>query len=177
MARESERERERERDRHRAGERSHDQERRRRKRKSKHAASSSQSGSRLLSADALAQLDHLNQHGPIRAEERTPKKTRRKRPREYDDDRERVLVTEKTRKQHKRRTYNDETEVVVEKSRREHKRKSRRAVSGVLLEEGDGRTLRGIRGGERDRYDRYEKEVYEEPPNKKRKCTLFLDAW
>lgn len=63
--------------------------------------------------------------------------------------------------------------MVVEKSRREHKRRSRRAVSGVLLEEGNGRTLRGIRGGDRDRYDRYEKDSYEELPKSKRKCRLL----
>jgi glucan 1,3-beta-glucosidase len=168
------RESERERDRPRAGERSHDHERRRRKRKSKHATSSSQSGSQLLSADALAQLDHLNQNRPVRTEEITPKKTRRKRPREYDDERE--VVVEKSRREHTRKTYDDGREIVVEKSKRDHKRKSRRAVSGVLLEEGDGRTLRGIRGGDRDRYDRYEKESYKEPPNKKRKCRSFPNS-
>ncbi|KUJ23009.1 glycoside hydrolase [Mollisia scopiformis] len=141
----------------RAGERSHHHERKRRTRKPRHQTSSSQSGSQLLSADALAHLDRLNHHRPVQTEEITPKKTRRKRPREFED--ERV--------------------VVVEKSRREHKRKSRRAVSGVLLEEGDGRTLRGMRGGDRrdkyDRYDRYEKdESYEEePPKSKRKWLII----
>lgn len=150
MARESERPRARE-----SRERSHHHERKRRSRKAKHESSSSQSGSQLLSADALAQLDHLNQHRSARAEEVTPKKTRRKRPREFE---EKVVVVEKARREHRR------------ESKREHQKKSTRIVSGALLEEGDGPRLRGIRGG--DRHNRYEKESFEEPPNNRRKCKL-----
>ena len=60
--------------------------------------------------------------------------------------------------------------IVVERSRRQHKRKKRRVVSGALLEEGNGRTLRGIRGG-----DRYEKDEYDEggSGNRKKKICMF----
>lgn len=60
--------------------------------------------------------------------------------------------------------------IVVERSRRQHKRKKRRVVSGALLEEGNGRTLRGIRGG-----DRYEKDEYDEEGsgNRKKKICMF----
>ncbi|KAF8852067.1 glycoside hydrolase [Acephala macrosclerotiorum] len=167
MARESEQPRHRE--------RSHHYEQKRRTRRSKHQSSSSQSGSQLLSADALAQLDRLNQHQPERAET-PPKKTRRKRPREIIVD-EKIEVVESPRREHK-----------------ERKRKSRRVVSGALLEEGDGRTLRNIKSGEKyDRYeqdsygdertlgvrggakyDGYEKESYEDPtPKSKRKWLII----
>lgn len=98
--------------------------------KSRHETSSSQSGSQLLSANALAKLNQLNQQ-PARTEEVTPQKKRRKRHREVVDER-----------------------LVVEKSRRQHKRKKRRVVSGALLEEGDSRRLKGLRGG--DRYEEYD---------------------
>jgi glucan 1,3-beta-glucosidase len=124
-------------------------------RKSKHdSASSQQSGSQLLSADALAKLDRLNQNN-VRSAEVTPKKERRHRPREVID--EKVFV--------------------VEKSGRQHKRKKRRVVSGALLEEGDGERLKGLRGGDKydrnDRYERYEKEeetVQGDRTKKKRLC-------
>lgn len=95
--------------------------------KSRHETSSSQSGSQLLSANALAKLNQQ----PARTEEVTPQKKRRKRHREVVDEK-----------------------LVVEKSRRQHKRKKRRVVSGALLEEGDSRRLKGLRGG--DRYDEYD---------------------
>lgn len=182
MARESERPRHRE--------RSHHHEQKRRARKSKHQSSSSQSGSQLLSADALAQLDRLNLHRPERAAEETPpRKTRRERTEE--------ATPKKTRRKQPREIIVDEKIEVVESPRREHKerkRKSRRVVSGALLEEGDGPTLKNIRGGEKydryeedsygdgrtlrvrggARYDRYEKESSEGlPPKSKRKCRSF----
>lgn len=61
--------------------------------------------------------------------------------------------------------------IVVEQSRRQHKRKKRRVVSGALLEEGDGQKLRGLRGGAR--YDKYEKDIYEDEQSggkKKKLC-------
>ena len=55
--------------------------------------------------------------------------------------------------------------IVVEKSRKQHKRKKRRVVSGALLEEGDSRRLRGMRGGEK-----YEDSEDEARFKKKRLC-------
>lgn len=134
-------------------ERSHHHEKRRAARshaKSRYESSSSQSGSQLLSANALAKLNQLNQQESVRAEEVTPKRTRRKRHRE--------IVDEK---------------LVVEKSRRQHKRKKRRVVSGALLEEGDSYRLKGIRTG-----DKYEQ--YDDGRRKKRLCRplphLILDT-
>jgi glucan 1,3-beta-glucosidase len=124
-------------------ERSHHHEKKRASRshaKSRHESSSSQSGSQLLSANALARLDQLNHQQSVRAEEVAPKKTRRKRHRE--------IVDEK---------------LTVEKSQRRHKRKKRRVVSGALLEEGDGYRLRELRGG-----DKYEE--YDDGKRKKRLC-------
>jgi glucan 1,3-beta-glucosidase len=57
---------------------------------------------------------------------------------------------------------------VIENNKKQHKRKKRRVVSGALLEEGDSRRLRGLRGGER--YDRYEKVEYDNGKRKKRLC-------
>jgi glucan 1,3-beta-glucosidase len=98
---------------------------------------SSATSSQALSADSLAKLNLLNARTSREQEVRT-KRTRRKREHEF--------VNEKP--------------VVVERERRYRKERSRRVVSGALLEEGDGRRLRGIRGG--DRYEkggeRYEKE-------------------
>jgi glucan 1,3-beta-glucosidase len=145
-------------------ERSHNHEKRR-ARKSRYETSSSQSGSQLLSADALAKLDQLNRHEP-RSTEVTPKKTSKKRHRD-----DRVLderpVVEKTRRKRDREIIDEKA--VDYRSRRDHKRKRRREVSGVLLEEGDGQRLRGIRGG--DRYDSYEKEEeYNGSTRKKKIC-------
>jgi glucan 1,3-beta-glucosidase len=131
-------------------ERSHHHEKRRANRrhaKSRHESSSSQSGSQLLSANALAQLNQLNQLPP-RAEELTPQKKRRKRHREVVDE-----------------------NFVVEKSRRQHKRNKRRVVSGALLEEGDSRRLKGLRGG--NKYDEYKYEEYDNGKAKKRLCRDF----
>lgn len=121
-------------------------------RKHRAKASSSESSSQALSADALAKLDRLNRYPPKPAEV-TPQKTRRKRHREIADEK-----------------------VVVEQTRGQHKRKKRREVSGALLEEGEGKTLRGIRGG--DKYDRYEKADYEvkNGKRKKRLCMLLAEA-
>ena len=133
--RESERPKHRERSHHHAKRKSH---------KSRYESASSQSGSQLLSADALSKLDQLNQQS-IRSAEVTPKKTRRKRHREVIDEK-----------------------IVVEK-RRDHKRRKRRVVSGALLEEGDSSRLKGLRGGER-----YEKEYDEDDGRKrKRLCRLL----
>ncbi len=128
-------------------ERNHHHERRRASRnhaKSRHESSSSQSGSQLLSANALAKLNQLNQQQSVRPEEVTPTKTRRKRHRE--------IVDEK---------------LVVDRSRRQHKRKRRRVVSGALLEEGDSYRLKGFRGGEK-----YEE--YGDGKRKKRLCRPFF---
>jgi glucan 1,3-beta-glucosidase len=156
MARESERPRHRER-RHR--DRDRDEKRAsqgRSPRKSKHASTSSQSGSQLLSADALAQLDRFNQNN-VRSAEVTPQKERRSRHRDITDERE----------------------VRVEKSRRQHKRKKRRVVSGALLEEGDSEKLKGIRGGERGgRYDRYDQdETDEQVAGSKKKKKMLCMSW
>lgn len=126
-------------------ERSHHYEEKRASRshaKSRHETSSSQSSSQLLSANALAKLNQLNQQQPARVEEVTPQKKRRKRHRE--------IVDEK---------------LVVEKSRKHHKRKKRRVVSGALLEEGESHRLKGLRGG-----GRYEE--YDDGRRKKRLCRL-----
>lgn len=56
---------------------------------------------------------------------------------------------------------------MVERSRKQHKRKKRRVVSGVLLEEGESKRLRGLRGGDRS-YD--EEEEYLQAKQKKRVC-------
>jgi len=85
---------------------------------------SSESSSQGLSANSLAKLNSLNERAS-RDPELRPKKTRRTRPRE--------LVNEKA--------Y-----VRVEEKRRSHQKRRRRDVSGALLEEGDGRRLRGLRG-------------------------------
>jgi hypothetical protein len=116
----------------------------RKSRKSRYESASSQSGSQLLSADALSKFNQLNQQS-ARSAEVTPKKTRRKRHREIIDEK-----------------------IVVEK-RRDHKRSKRRVVSGALLEEGDSSRLKGLRGGER-----YEKDYVEEDDGRKRKrlCRL-----
>jgi len=101
-----------------------------------------------LSADSLAKLNQLNQHS-ARQQDLTPKKTRRKQHREVVDEK-----------------------IVIERSRRQHKRKKRRVVSGALLEEGNGKTLRGIRGGHG-----YEKGDYdnEGSGNRKKKiCTFYF---
>lgn len=105
---------------------------------------SSQSGSQTLSANALSKLNQLNQQRPYREEEITPKKTRRRGQESID-------------------------EVIVIENRRRHKRKKRRVVSGALLEEGDGQTLRGLRGGER--YN--EKDNYDEGARRKKLCEIF----
>ena len=109
----------------------------------------SESSSQALSADSLAKLNQLNQHS-ARQPELKPKKTRRKQHREVIDEK-----------------------IVVERSRRQHKRKKRRVVSGALLEEGNGRTLRGIRGG-----DRYEKDDFDdEGSGNRRKKLCKFDLW
>lgn len=139
--------------RERDGERRHHHERRKASRshaKSRHETSSSQSGSQLLSANALAKLNQLNQQ-PARAEEVTPQKKRRRRHRE--------IVDEK---------------LVVEKSRRQHKRKKRRVVSGALLEEGDSRGVKGLRGG--NKYEDYKYEEYDNSRRKKRLCRQPLNC-
>lgn len=122
-------------------------------RKHRSKAVSSESSSQALSADALAKLDRLNQY-PARSEEITPKKTRRKRHRD--------IVEEK---------------VEIEQPRRQHKRKKRRVVSGALLEEGDGKKLRGLRGGAT--YDGYEKADYEFDTGKRKKrlCMFPFGFW
>jgi glucan 1,3-beta-glucosidase len=106
----------------------------------------------LLSADALAKLNQLNQHD-IRSAEVTPKKERRQRPREVVDER-----------------------VVVEKSRKSHKRKKRRVVSGELLEEGEGARVRGLRGGV-DRRERLREEDYDRYYEKYEKQEERPTAW
>jgi glucan 1,3-beta-glucosidase len=60
--------------------------------------------------------------------------------------------TTRTRRKREHEFINEKP-LVVERERRHRKERSRRVVSGALLEEGDGRRLRSIRGG-----DRYEKE-------------------
>lgn len=91
---------------------------------------SSATSSQALSADSLAKLNLLNER-TSREQEVRRKRTRRKREHEF--------VNEKP--------------VVVERERKHRKERSGRVVSGALLEEGDGKRLRSIRGG-----DRYEKE-------------------
>jgi glucan 1,3-beta-glucosidase len=129
-------------------ERSHHHEKKRASRshaKARHESSSSQSGSQLLSANAIAQLNRLNQQQPGRAVEVTPQKKRRKRHREVVDEK-----------------------LVIEKSRRHHKRKKRRVVSGALLEEGDSYRLKGLRGGEKY-------EDFDDSRRKKRLCRFHLE--
>ncbi|KAI6711218.1 hypothetical protein PZA11_000296 [Diplocarpon coronariae] len=117
-------------------ERSRHHEKKRSARRSQYESASSGASAQLLSADALAKLDRLNQQRPVKAAaEVTPIKPRRKRHRE--------VVEEK---------------VIIEK-RREHRKKRRRkrVVSGALLEEGNSSRLQGLRGGAR-----YEKGEYED---------------
>ena len=92
----------------------------------------------------MSKLDRLNQQAASR--EVTPKKISNKGQREVLDEK-----------------------IVVERSRKQHKRKKRRVVSGALLEEGDSKRLRGIRGG--DRYDDREEEARFK---KKRLCRLLF---
>lgn len=182
MTRESERPRHRER-RHRDRDRDEN-----RPRKSKHTStSSSQSGTQLLSADALSKLDQLNQREE-RSAEVTPKKERRQRvrdtPRGVDERRRRPRddadASDERRWRRRAREAALEEIVVVEDDWRSHKRKKRRVVSGALLEEGDSVKLKGLRGGSRrdrdreDRYSKYEKQV-EEPGGwtKKKKLCEF----
>lgn len=120
------------------------------KRKSRGDTPSSHTSSQALSADSLAKLNLLNQRTSREQEIRT-KRTRRKREHEY--------INEKP--------------VVVERERRHRKERSRRVVSGALLEEGNGRRLRSIRGGG-DRYERAD----DNGKRKKRICkhkTYLLD--
>lgn len=111
------------------------------RRKSRGHPPSSSSGSQALSADSLAKLNLLNE----RASREQEIKTTRTRPR-------------------RQREITDEKQSFIGRVRREHKRKRRRVVSGALLEEGQGRRLQGIRGGDK----------YEEPEGldkrKKRIC-------
>ncbi len=113
-----------------------------------HAASSATS-SQPLSADTLARLNQLNQNAA--RQEATPKKARRKRHREVIDE-----------------------QIVVEKSKRQHKRKKRRVVSGALLEEGDSRGVKGLRGG--NKYEDYKYEEYDNSRRKKRFCRQPLNC-
>jgi glucan 1,3-beta-glucosidase len=110
-------------------------------RRSRGNTPSSNTSSQALSADSLAKLNLLNERTSREQEIRT-KRTRRKRDHEF--------VNEKP--------------VVVERERRYRKERSRRVVSGALLEEGNGRQLRSIRGG-----DRYESEA-DSSKRKKRIC-------
>jgi glucan 1,3-beta-glucosidase len=112
-------------------------------RRSRHEAPSSTGDSQALSADTLAKLNLLNDRGGSRPQEVTPKKTKRKRPRE--------VVNEK---------------IVIEKSRKQHKKKKRRVVSGALLEEGNSKRLRGLRGGDGS----YENEYRDDGSRKKKLC-------
>ncbi|KAG9248042.1 beta-glucosidase 6 [Calycina marina] len=93
----------------------------------------SEFSSQALSADSLAKLNQLNQFSS-RQEDIRPKRTRRKQNRDVVDEK-----------------------IIVERSPRQHKRKKRRVVSGAILEEGNSRALRGIRGGAG-----YEKEAYDD---------------
>ncbi|CAG8956506.1 hypothetical protein HYFRA_00003893 [Hymenoscyphus fraxineus] len=103
-------------------------------RKSRHAATSSESSSQPLSANAIAQLNLINQYerseraerDRARAAETAPRKPRKKKRIEVVDE----------------RSGGDR-----DRSRKQHKRKKRRVVSGALLEEGDSRKLKGLRGG------------------------------
>jgi len=78
----------------------------------------------------------------------TPKKTKRKRPREVVDEK-----------------------IVIEKSRKQHKKKKRRVVSGALLEEGNSRRLKGLRGGDGS----YENEYRDDGSRKKKLGRWFLE--
>ncbi|KAL5318604.1 hypothetical protein ACEPPN_013667 [Leptodophora sp. 'Broadleaf-Isolate-01'] len=129
-------------------ERSHQHDKKRTATRARYESSSSGTSSQVLSVNALAKLDQLNQKEASRSAEVTPTKPRRKRQ-------HREVVEEK---------------IVVEK-RRQHKRKKRRVVSGALLEEGDSSRLKGIRGGAR-----YEKDEYdsEEGGGKKKRLWLWI---
>lgn len=130
-------------------ERSHQHDKKRTATRARYESSSSGTSSQVLSVNALAKLDQLNQKEASRSAEVTPTKPRRKRQ-------HREVVEEK---------------IVVEK-RRQHKRKKRRVVSGALLEEGDSSRLKGIRGGARYEKDEYDSE--EGGGKKKRLCWLPL---
>ncbi len=97
-------------------------------RRSRGATPSSQTSSQTLSVDSLAKLNLLNERTSREQEVRT-KRTRRRREHEF--------INEKP--------------LVVERERRHRRERNRRVVSGALLEEGNGRRLRSIRGG--DRYE------------------------
>ncbi|KAJ5051871.1 uncharacterized protein L3040_001634 [Drepanopeziza brunnea f. sp. 'multigermtubi'] len=131
-------------------ERSHRHDKKRSARRSKYESTSSGASTHVLSANALAQLDHLNQQRPPRtrraAEEVTPTKPRRKRHREVRD------------------------ETVVVEKRRQRKRRKGRVVSGALLEEGNSSKLRGLRGGARSEKD----EEYEDRAGGKRKKWIWV---
>lgn len=59
-------------------------------------------------------------------------------------------ITPQKTKRKRRREIVDEKPLIVEKHRREQKKRRRREVSGALLEEGNGRRLAGLRGGDRN---------------------------
>lgn len=118
-----------------------------RNRKSRGDTPSSHKSSQALSADSLAKLNLLNERASREDEIRSKRKRRR---------REHEFINEKP--------------VVVERERRHRKERSRRVVSGALLEEGDGRRLRSIRGG--DRYERREDRYEREDDIGKRKKTI-----
>jgi glucan 1,3-beta-glucosidase len=88
-------------------------------------APSSRTSSQALSADSLAKLNLLNEKAS--REQTLRAKRTRTRPRDVID--EKSLISERPRREHKRR-------------------RRRRVVSGALLEDGEGKRLQGIRGGE-----------------------------
>ncbi|TAQ90286.1 hypothetical protein B7494_g1376 [Chlorociboria aeruginascens] len=127
---------------HRQHRRRSSQHKRRRSHRPRVETTYSETSSQQLSADTLARLNILNEQGP-RSPEITPKKTRRKKGETIDK------------------------KPVAEQSKKTHKRKKRRVVSGALLEEGDAKRLKGLRGG--DVYD----EKYDAQSQTKKKRLLI----
>jgi len=113
----------------------------------------------------------MNERQPLRSEDITPKKTRRKRQPEVGEE----ISPKKARR--KRQTEIVDEKIVYGEERRHHKTRRRRDVSGALLEEGDGRKLRGMRGGAR--YPDQEQEELDEASRQKRKrlCKVFFSIF
>jgi hypothetical protein len=113
----------------------------------------SSGSSQALSAASLAKLALLNEQKSVEPEVR-PQKPRRKPDREFGE--ARIDVEE--------RTY-------IEEQKMHKKKRRRRDVSGALLEEGNSKTLKGLRGGDIDEviYEKYEKFDEDAGMSKKKK--------
>ncbi|KAI9743056.1 MAG: hypothetical protein M1818_003351 [Claussenomyces sp. TS43310] len=158
-ARESPRPRRRERhgDRERRKRRSHNPNRRTSR------APSSEPTSQTLSADSLARLNQLNEKA-ARTPEARHHRPRPEWPREVLDE---SIVVEKRRRYHE-----VPEETITPEKRRRHRKRRRRVVSGSLLEEGESKRLKGLRGGAG--YDDPYQGRYEDEDVRKRRKKIYV---